>query len=308
LSYVPKLVSERQSGPWHRCEESSFAMLTDKMTLGAQVVDARKLEAVIPGSADGTNVAENIAAIHKLYPSFPVDEIHIFDRADLIENLLLGGRGLTANIFYSRLPSHFTRWDPGFAKAQDTRHCIYYQIDGPNNTRIWTGRNKQVWKLDPLAPPGSPGEWMPISALYAALDGDRNVYAAEGSGVSGGTAIPVTEDPMIYVKGGAQTAMVSDGTGIRNQPGGAITPGRVVHPAKRCLILGYDKTGKFAEVDGNYAASAGSGSLVAAAWVSASALSDFQPVDFTPGVPEPASIIESVDVHTSDGATKHFGG
>lgn len=310
MSYVPRLVSERQSGPWHRCEESSFAMLTDKMSLGGMVVDARKLETVIPGSADGTNVAENIAAIHRLYPTFPTGQIHIFDRADLVENLLLGDRGITANILYSRLPSHFTRWDTDFAKTgAGSRHCIYYQIGGPGNARIWTSRDKRVWLMDPLATPGYPGEWIPLGDLLAALDGDRNVYAGEGSAITGGTAIPVTEAPMIYVYGGAETAVIADGTGIRLEPAGPIVPGRNIHPARRVLVLGYDKTGEYAECDGAYLSPTHSGKLVAAAWVSTKALSGFQPVSFS-AVPEPmpAPSIVSVDVHTSDGATKHFGG
>lgn len=95
-------------------------------------------------------------------------------------------------------------------------------------------------------------------------------------GSAGGPAQPVPgkEDPLIYVYGSLQTGQVSAGTGIRERPDGPFVS--KLAATTRFLILGYDKTGRFAEIDGAWLGPRGA-HLVAALWVSANALGDLQP-------------------------------
>lgn len=194
---MPTLVSERQAtGHWDRCLESSFAMLADKMSTGNFRIDPRKLESVIPNAGNGSNAAENIAAIATVYPSFPSDAIHTFKGADVIAGLLTTGRGLALNGYYDQLAplGDFTRWDPAFAKSPKAAHATYSQIDGPEGERRWSDRAKSVWWMDPLATTGYPGEWMPFETLLAFIKGNpsTNAYGAEGViGPGAGPEIPV---------------------------------------------------------------------------------------------------------------------
>ncbi|MGH2512762.1 MAG: hypothetical protein ACRDGQ_08760, partial [Candidatus Limnocylindrales bacterium] len=194
---MPTLVSERQAtGHWDRCLESSFAMLADKMSTGNFRIDPRKLESVIPNAGNGSNAAENIAAIATVYPSFPSDAIHTFKGADVIAGLLTTGRGLALNGYYDQLAplGDFTRWDPAFAKSPKAAHATYSQIDGPEGERRWSDRAKAVWWMDPLATTGYPGEWMPFETLLAFIKGNpsTNAYGAEGViGPGAGPEIPV---------------------------------------------------------------------------------------------------------------------
>lgn len=202
MSYVPQLVSERQpQGHWDRCLESSFSMLSDKMSLGTQVLDPRKLEAAIPGAANGSNVAENIAAIAKVYPNFPVAEIKPTRSTDTMEVLLLGGKGFAIVGNYHDIPLHYQRWDPAFAATNPAGHATYIQVDGPAGRR-WSLRDgKYVWWMDPLATPDYPGEWMELATMFAFLNGNTNAYGGEGTAVAtgGGPAHPIGGNPVLAI-------------------------------------------------------------------------------------------------------------
>lgn len=273
---MPRLVSERQpGGHWDRCLESSFSMLTDKMSIGAFVVDARKLEAVIPNASLHSNVQQNLDAIAKVYPTFPVDNIHKLNSTDVIQGLLTTGRGLAANGYYDVLakqPGNFTRWDPAFAKRKQAGHAAYVQIDGPNGVRRWDARAKFVWWMDPLATPDFPGEWMPLATFLAFLDGATNAYGAEASVVTAGPSQGV--DDVIYTLGGTKSAIFPAGTSYSHEPGGPAV-GKIP-AAARFLIRAYDVTGKYVAIDGLYAAPIGT-KLVPMGWVlagSATAVQD----------------------------------
>lgn len=192
--YVPKLISERQPvGPWTRCLESSVCMLTDKLSLGSRILNPRKLAAAIPGSANGTNVAENIAAIADVYPDYPTEQIRASRNTDTIESLLIAGYGFAIVGNYHAIPAHFQRWDPAFATHNPAGHATYIQIDGPKGRKWDSHTGKYVWWMDPLATLGYPGEWMELAVMFGFLNGSTNAYGLEGSvpGSGGGLPIPV---------------------------------------------------------------------------------------------------------------------
>ena len=195
-------------------------MLSDKMSLGTQIVDPRKLEAAIPGASNGTTVAENIAAIAKVYPSFPRSAITATRSTDTMEILLQGGKGFAIVGNYHDLPSHFQRWDPAFAATNPAGHATYIQIDGPAGSREWSLRDgKFVWWMDPLATPGYPGEWMELAIMFGFLNGSTNAYGGEGSAVStgGGPSQPVPDVSVSFnlIAGPSGVAVVvQDGTAV----------------------------------------------------------------------------------------------
>lgn len=176
-----------------------MCMLTDKLSLGSWILNARKLEAAIPGAANGSTVSENLTAIAKVYPTYPVAKISSSRAIDTLESLLLGGNGFAIVGNYHDLPAHFTRWDTAFAKHNPAGHAGYIQIDGPTG-RKWDAHGGHfAWWMDPLATAGYPGEWMEMGLVYDFLNGSTNAYGAEAS-VSGSGAGPAqpTEPPMKY--------------------------------------------------------------------------------------------------------------
>jgi hypothetical protein len=84
------------------------------------------------------------------------------------------------------------------------------------------------------------------------------------------------DDPMIYSLGGLQTAILPVGTVVRHAPHGPLSAGTIT-VAARFLILGYDVTGKFAEISGDYTKTPDSTPLTACAWVATSALTALAP-------------------------------
>ena len=254
MSYLPTLVSERQpTGHWARCLESSFEMLTDKMSLGTQICDARKLEAAIPDAANGTSVVANIAAITEVYPQFPVSAITATRSTDTMELLLQGGKGFAIVGNYHDLPSHFQRWDPAFAATNPAGHATYIQIDGPSGVRKWSLRDgKFVWWMDPLATTGYAGEWMELATMFGFLNGSTNAYGGEGSAVASGAGPSQPVVDVIYSRGGLKTALVKAGTPYAHEPAGP-TVG-TIGADTRYLIAAFDVTGKWCAIDGNYLA------------------------------------------------------
>ena len=198
MTYLPKLVSERQAGGhWDRCLESSFEMLSDKMSRGTQVVSALRLEAAIPNAGNGSNVAENMAAIDTLYPSFPTDAITAFRDPASMPSLLVAGNGFALVGDYGQIPKSLSRWDPAFAAEHPAGHAVYVQRDGPGGAVRWDAHaGRYVWWMDPLATDGYPGEWVEYQVVLDFLNGNTCAYALEGSaGLAQGDnpMLPITD-------------------------------------------------------------------------------------------------------------------
>ena len=256
MAYLPTLVSERQpTGHWDRCLESSFSMLSDKMSRGSAIFDPRKLEAHIPNPENGSNVSENLTAVSIAYPAWPVNEIHAFRGSDVVESLLVAGRGfaLTGNLHV--VPTHLKRWDPAFAATNPASHAVYIQRDGPNGAIRWDSHlGKFVWWMDPLATPGYPGEWVELGTALGFIGVDQSAYGQEGSAVDTGGG-PAQGEDVIYSRGGLKTALVKAGTPYASEPAGA-TVGKIGADT-RFLIAAFDVTGKWCAIDGNYLAPQG---------------------------------------------------
>jgi hypothetical protein len=87
----------------------------------------------------------------------------------LLDRLESGGGAVIVGE-YSRMPAHFSRWSPSFARKRNSSHAVFVE----NYDR----RHGRVWLDDPLAPGGWPGEWIPVDDLRRFADIDGGVVQA----------------------------------------------------------------------------------------------------------------------------------
>lgn len=201
-------------------------MLSDKMSRGSAIFDPRKLEAHIPNPDNGSNVSENLAAVSVVYPTWPANEIHAFRGSDVVESLLVAGRGFALTGRMDRMPTHLKRWDPAFGAHVPALHAVYIQRDGKDAEIRWDAHNgKFVWWMDPLATAGYPGEWVELATALSFIGTDQSAYGQEGSAVTtgGGPVQPIENDVLAITSQVVGTCSLSVGRGLFDLAGHPLT-------------------------------------------------------------------------------------
>ncbi len=158
--YQPAFVTEREDGPWRDCVWASAAMLLDKWTSGETIVSRQRLRALSGDGQGGSGLRDVQAAFARLgfrLTISPYDSVAI-DWSDLLDRLAAGGGAILLGD-YGLLPAQFGRWDPAFwsRTGELDDHALYLDRYDQETGRILV--------MDPLAPAGWGGEWIPVSAL-----------------------------------------------------------------------------------------------------------------------------------------------
>jgi hypothetical protein len=173
--YSPAFVTEREDGPWEDCIWAAAAMLLDKWTTGVRTVGRERLRGLSGDRAGGSNLTDVRRAFDKIGMPFafsPNGGASISWNA-LLDRLAKGGGAILLGD-YHKLPSRYGRWDPDFWSRTGTGddHALY--LDRYDRK---TGR---ILVMDPLAPDGWNGEWMPAASLkkFAWRTGGGSLYAA----------------------------------------------------------------------------------------------------------------------------------
>lgn len=180
--YSPPFVTEaNEPPPWTDCTWASGLMAANKASGGKYPSTRAEREALRDASGDhigGSNLGNLAAGIHARY-----GWTLTLDRPAWHTLLLRLARGDGAVVQgdYAKLPKHFQRWDTRFAAKPNAFHAAYAQgHDRGGNFHLGPdGLPTEVFWCDPLgrSDVGTPagdryrGEWMPIAALHAFLNG-----------------------------------------------------------------------------------------------------------------------------------------
>ncbi len=158
--YEPAFVTERQSGPWVDCAWAAASMLIDKWTNGATTVDRERLRILARDPLGGSNFADLQRAFARLGLPFswsPAGGDRI-TWPKLIDRLTHGSGAILFGDD-GKLPRRYGRWDPSFWRNTGVLddHALYLDA--------YDRKTRRILVMDPLAPAGWRGEWIPVSAL-----------------------------------------------------------------------------------------------------------------------------------------------
>jgi hypothetical protein len=200
--YTPAFVTETDvPPPWTDCIWSSAAMLLDKWTAGRIERSHQDLRRLSRDRREGSNLADVQAAFTKLGQTltYSPDGGEIITWKKLLKRLQAGGGAILLGD-YSKLPKHYGRWDPSFwGKTDDLdNHALYLDR--------YDKRHDRIWVMDPLAPAGWRGEWVPRKALVAY--GWRTAFGALYAAMTPAAAA----DPFKGVELGDASATAAPGT------------------------------------------------------------------------------------------------
>lgn len=158
--YRPEFVTERQPGPWEDCAWAAAAMLLDKWTNGATTVGRERLRALSGDLKGGSNFADIRRAFARLgldlrWSPSGGDRMTWSQLVDRLRH----GSGAVLMGDYAKMPAHFGRWDPSLRQNTGPLddHALY--LDG------YDPKTRRILVMDPLAPAGWGGEWIPAAVL-----------------------------------------------------------------------------------------------------------------------------------------------
>lgn len=158
-AYEPAFVTEREPGAWEDCTWAAAAMLLDKWTNGVTTVGRERLRTLSGDRAGGSNledVERAFAIVGLSLQSSPRGDS--ISWPELLGRLEQGGGAILLGD-YGKLPRQYGRWDWAFWGQQGANddHALYLDRFDRQTDRILV--------MDPLAPAGWRGEWVPVRAL-----------------------------------------------------------------------------------------------------------------------------------------------
>ncbi len=159
--YRPTFATETDvAPPWTDCLWASASMLLDKWTSGQVLVGHARLRTLSRDSAEGSNLADVKAAFGELGLALTFSPYggDVITWPELLDRLRHGGGAVLLGD-YGRLPRQYGRWDPDFwARTDDLDdHALYLDA--------YDEAHDKIWVMDPLAPGGWTGEWVPRKVL-----------------------------------------------------------------------------------------------------------------------------------------------
>ena len=205
--YRPAFISETVARPpWRDCVWATGAMLLDKWTAGRTTVGFRELH-VLGGGHHSSDLADLQQAYARLgIPlAYSPDGGEFTTWRELLVRLEKGGGAILLGD-YSKLPRYYGRFDPQFWRneASSDDHALY--LDGYDSAR------RRVWVMDPLAPPGWKGEWIPVTDLV------RYAWHTPGGGLWVAMTPAAEPAPFAGVSIGQPAAAVASGNLIVSWP------------------------------------------------------------------------------------------
>jgi hypothetical protein len=161
-NYRPEFVTERERGTWNDCLWASASMLIDKWSAGRLTVSKDRLRRLSGDRHKGSSFDDLARSLRKVgLPARWSPEGGDFVTWRELKQRLAKGGGAILLGDYSDLPRWYARWDPKFWRndGADDNHAIYLDR--------YDGRRDRFWVMDPLAPAGWGGEWVPARYLRA---------------------------------------------------------------------------------------------------------------------------------------------
>ncbi len=142
------------------CVWAAGEMLLDKWTHGGVRVRQSVLRRASSDKKGGSSLydlARGIARVTGIRLRYSPSYGDSMTWWQLLDRLDHGGGAVLIGE-YGRLPSHYTRWEPAFARRRNSSHAVYIQ----SYDRV-RGR---VWLMDPLADGDFQGEWIAVETLH----------------------------------------------------------------------------------------------------------------------------------------------
>jgi hypothetical protein len=162
-NYHPDFVTQREGGGTTAdCLWASASMLVEKWTAGRMTISKDRLRRLSGDMKKGSNFRDLTPVLKELglKPRWSPEGGDYVTWAGLRDRIRKGGGAILLGD-YHELPRYYGRWAPNFwkKKGKKDNHAIY--IDR------YDGRSDQFWVMDPLAPAGWKGEWIPARYLRA---------------------------------------------------------------------------------------------------------------------------------------------
>ena len=162
-NYHPDFVTQRDGGGTTAdCLWASASMLVDKWTAGRMTISKDRLRRLSGDMKKGSNFNDLTPVLKELglKPRWSPEGGDYVTWAGLRDRIRKGGGAILLGD-YHELPRYYGRWAPKFwkKKGKKDNHAIYLDR--------YDGRSDRFWVMDPLAPAGWKGEWIPARYLRA---------------------------------------------------------------------------------------------------------------------------------------------
>lgn len=174
-NYHPDFVTQREGGASTAdCLWASASMLVEKWTAGRITISKDRLRRMSGDMKKGSNFDDLAPVMRKLGLSgkWSPEGGDYVTWAGLRDRIRKGGGAILLGDYHD-LPRYYGRWAPKFwkKKGKKDNHAIYLDR--------YDGRTDRFWVMDPLAPAGWKGEWIPARYLraFAWTTGGGGVWA-----------------------------------------------------------------------------------------------------------------------------------
>ena len=162
-NYHPDFVTQREGGGTTAdCLWASASMLVEKWTSGRMTISKDRLRRLSGDMKKGSNFNDLTPVLKRLglKPRWSPEGGEFVTWSGLRDRIRKGGGAILLGD-YHELPRYYGRWAPNFwkKKGKKDNHAIYLDR--------YDGRTDQFWVMDPLAPGGWKGEWIPARYLRA---------------------------------------------------------------------------------------------------------------------------------------------
>ena len=162
-NYHPAFVTQRERGSaTSDCLWASASMLVEKWTAGRVTVSKDRLRRMSGDSEKGSNFKDLAPVLRELglKARWSPEGGDFVTWWELRARIRAGGGAILLGD-YHELPRWYGRWAPAFwkKKGKKDNHAIYLDR--------YDRRTDQFWVMDPLAPAGWKGEWIPARSLRA---------------------------------------------------------------------------------------------------------------------------------------------
>ena len=160
-NYHPVFVTQRERGSSTAdCLWASASMLVEKWTAGRITMSKDRLRRLSGDTKKGSNFNDLAPVLRRLglKPRWSPEGGEFVTWNEMRARIRAGGGAVLLGDYHD-LPSYYGRWAPRFwkKKGKKDNHAIYLDR--------YDGRTDQFWVMDPLAPTGWKGEWIPARYL-----------------------------------------------------------------------------------------------------------------------------------------------
>ena len=200
-NYHPEFITQREGGAaTSDCLWASASMLVEKWTAGRMTISKDRLRRMSGDMKKGSNF-EDLAPVMRqlgLRAKWSPEGGDYVTWGGLRDRIRKGGGAILLGDYHD-LPRWYGRWAPTFwkKKGKKDNHAIYLDR--------YDGRTDQFWVMDPLAPAGWKGEWIPAHYLRAFA------WSTGGGGLWAMLTPTAKRAPFSGVKLTAPEASVRDG-------------------------------------------------------------------------------------------------